>query len=184
MSVAPTEATPTEAAPAVVIVAAVADNGVIGDAMTMPWHLPGDLKRVKALTMGKPLIMGRKTFQSIGRPLPGRANIVLTRDPGFAVDGVTAVASFAGAMAAARAWAARQGATEIILFGGAEIYRQGLPHADRMEWTEVHARPVGDTVFPDFDRRHWDETQRRSVAADGPTPAHDFVTLVRKPRRS
>ena len=166
--------------PAVVIVAAVADNGVIGDALAMPWHLPGDLKRVKALTMGKPLIMGRKTFQSIGRPLPGRANIVLTRDPGFVVDGLTTVASFGAAMATARAWAAQAGANEIILFGGAEIYRQGLPEADRMEWTEVHARPAGDTVFPPFDRSEWAETARLSVAADGATPAYAFVTLVTK----
>ena len=83
-------------------------------------------------------------------------------------------------MATARAWAAQAGADEIILFGGAEIYRQGLPEADRMEWTEVHARPAGDTVFPPFDRSEWAETARLSVAADGPTPAHDFVTLVKK----
>ena len=166
--------------PAVVIVAAVADNGVIGDALAMPWYLPSDLKRVKALTMGRPLIMGRKTFQSIGRALPGRANIVLTRDPAFEIDGVTTVASFAAAMAAARAWAVQAGVEEIILFGGAEIYRQGLPQADRIEWTEVHVRPAGDTVFPPFDRSEWVETARLSRSANGPTPAHDVVTLHKK----
>ena len=137
--------------PAVVIVAAVADNG---DALAMPWHLPGDLKRVKALTMGKPLT-GAQDVQSIGRPLPGRANIVLTRDPGFVVDGL-------------RRWPPRGGDGHRAGLGGGRDYSirrrrdlpPGLPEADRMEWTEVHARPAGDTVFPPFDRSEWAETAR------------------------
>ena len=164
----------------IVIMVAVAENGVIGDGVAMPWHLPGDLKRLKALTMGKPLIMGRRTYQSIGRPLPGRANIVLTRDRAFVADGIIVVHDFDTAVRAARDWAAAHNTDEIIVFGGREIYALGLPLATRMEWTEVHSRPDGRTKFPDFDRREWQETSRRAVAAEAAAPAHDYVTLVRK----
>ena len=165
---------------AVVIMVAVADNGVIGDGAAMPWHLPGDLRRLKALTMGKPLIMGRRTYQSIGRPLPGRANIVLTRDPAFTAEGIITVDCFAAALDAARQWAGARQATEIIIFGGAEIYALGLPIATRMEWTEVHSQPMGGTRFPEFDRGQWQEVARQGVAAKDGAPAHEYVTLVRK----
>ena len=117
--------------PSLVIVVAVARNGVIGADGGMPWHLSGDLKRVKALTMGKPLIMGRRTFESIGRPLPGRTSIVLTSDPDFAVEGVIVVRDFSAALKAARLAAVDMGADEIVAFGGAGIYALALPLARR-----------------------------------------------------
>lgn len=165
---------------AIVIMVAVADNGVIGDGAAMPWHLPRDLKRLKALTMGKPLIMGRRTYQSIGRPLPGRANIVLTRNAAFTADGITSVNGFDAALTAARQWAAVNDATEIIIFGGAEIYALSLPVATRMEWTQVHSEPIGGTKFPPFDRSQWQEVSRQIVVAEDDAPAHEYVTLVKK----
>lgn len=165
--------------PAIVIVVAVADNGVIGADGGMPWRLSGDLKRVKALTMGKPLIMGRRTFESIGRPLPGRRTIVLTSDPAFRVDGVTVVADFRAALEAAGTAAAETGAAEIIAFGGAGIYALALPLATRIELTEIHARPEGDTLFPDFDRREWRELSREVHPGGPDEPPHDYVTLAR-----
>lgn len=130
-----------------VAVVAVADNGVIGAGNAMPWRLPTDLKRFKALTMGRPMIMGRRTFASIGRPLPGRATIVLTRDAAFAAEGVQRAASVAEAVALAQRAAGEMQADEIAVVGGAEIYRAMLPLLDRMEITRVHARPEGDTHF-------------------------------------
>lgn len=170
----------TTDAPGIVIVVAVADNGVIGADGGMPWHLSGDLKRVKSLTMGKPLIMGRRTYDSIGRPLPGRRTVVLTSDPGFAVDGVVVVRSFAAALAAAREAAREMEADEIVAFGGAGIYAMALPLARRVYKTEIHARPDGDTRFPNLDPIEWREVSREAHAAVGDDePAHDYVTLDR-----
>ncbi len=166
--------------PALVIVVAVADNGVIGADGGMPWHLSGDLRRVKALTMGKPLIMGRRTYDSIGRPLPGRRTIVLTGDPDFAPDGVVVTRNFEAALKAARAVAAEMGADEIIAFGGAGIYTLALPLARRIHMTEIHASPAGDTRFPEFDRRHWREVSREAGNGALDDPPHEFVTLERR----
>jgi dihydrofolate reductase len=162
------------AAPRITIVVAVARNGVIGRDNDLIWRLRSDLRRFKALTMGKPLLMGRKTFASIGRPLPGRHTIVLTRDTGFAVPGVAVAHDWAGAMAAA------DGAEELMVAGGAEIYALALPHAERIHLTEVDLAPEGDTVFPLFDRSLYRETQREAH----PPGEHDacgfsFVDLER-----
>lgn len=160
--------------PEIVLVVAVADNGVMGADGGMPWHLSADFRRVKALTMGKPLVMGRKTFDSLPGILPGRRHIVITRDAGWQADGAERADSLEQALDLANA-------PQIIVFGGAQIYAQALPMADRIEWTEVHARPEGDTYFPDFDRSEWTETFRESHPADSQSPAFDFVTLLRKP---
>lgn len=163
----------------ITLVAAVAANGVIGRDGGLPWRLSGDLKRFKALTLGKPVIMGRRTFASIGRPLPGRLNIVITRDPAAAFDGATAVHSLDEALAAARA----AGAAEAMVIGGAEIYALALPLAERLELTEVAAAPEGDAFFPAHDRAAWRETAREAQPEAGPeSPAHAFVTLERVQR--
>ncbi len=133
------------------IVAAIADNGVIGDDNRLIWRLKSDLRRFKEITIGKPMIMGRKTFESIGRPLPGRRTIVMTRDPGFAADGIDVARSFDAACARADAIARETGASEIIVAGGTQIYAQALPVAQTLRLTRVHATPDGDAHFPDFD---------------------------------
>ncbi|HMB10904.1 dihydrofolate reductase [Saliniramus sp.] len=144
------------------IVAAIADNGVIGDDNRLIWRLKSDLRRFKQITLGKPMIMGRKTFDSIGRPLPGRRIIVMTRDPDFAVDGVDVARSFDAACVRADAVAQEMGASEIIVAGGSQIYAQALPAAQRLRLTRVHAMPDGDAHFPDFD-----STQFRIIAESG-----------------
>ncbi|PZN92693.1 MAG: dihydrofolate reductase [Alphaproteobacteria bacterium] len=161
-----------------VLVVARARNGVIGNAGALPWHIPEDLKRFKRMTVGKPVIMGRKTFESIGKPLPGRQNIVLTRDGGWRADGVTVVPNLAEAVAAA-GLDPRARAEGIMVIGGAQIYAEALPSATRIELTEVDAEPAGDTVLPPFDPARWRETAREAHAADGARPGFAFVTLVR-----
>ena len=160
--------------PEIVLVAAVADNGVIGADGAMPWHISADFRRLKALTMGKPLVMGRKTFDSLPGILPGRRHIVITRDPQWQVDGTTRTGSLDEALSIANA-------PHIIVFGGAQIFAEALPLADRIELTEVHAAPTGDTYFPAFDRSEWAETYREAHPPEGKTPGFDFVTLLRKP---
>lgn len=165
----------------IVLVAAVAENGVIGASGAMPWRLKSDMSRFKALTSGKPVVMGRKTFISIGRPLPGRTNIVVTRDTGFRAYGVMVTHSAEDAMAIATGDALRRFATEIAVIGGAEIYAQWMDRADRLEITEVHARPDGDTRFPAVDARVWEEVARERKPA-GPDDSADFsyVTFRRR----
>lgn len=138
------------------MIAAVAANGVIGSDGAMPWHLPSDFKHYKATTMGKPLVMGRKTFESMGRPLPGRTNIVVTRNTGYAPEGVIVTATLEEAIAQAQAVARRDGVDEIFINGGAEIYRQAMSRADRLYLTHVNLRPDGDTYFPPFALDDWD----------------------------
>jgi dihydrofolate reductase len=162
--------------PEIVLVVARADNRVIGKDGAMPWHLSEDLKRFKRITVGKPVIMGRKTFESIGKPLPGRHNIVLTRQPGWEADGVTVVPNLAEAIAAA-GLDPRTRADAIMVVGGAEIYAQALPFATRIELTEIHAEPEGDTYFPELDPARWRETFREAHPAGETHPAFDFVTL-------
>jgi dihydrofolate reductase len=179
----PFEGVPVSASltnPPLVIVVAVADNGVIGADGGMPWHVSGDLKRVKLLTMGKPLIMGRRTYESIGRPLPGRTTIVLTRDPNFAVEGVVVVGNFEAALEAGTRVARAMDACEIVAFGGAGVYLRALPLARRVYKTEVHVCPKGDTRFPDLDPHQWREISRHSQHGVGKDElAHDFVVLER-----
>jgi dihydrofolate reductase len=161
-----------------VLVVARARNGVIGNNGALPWHLPADLKRFKAMTVGKPVVMGRKTFDSIGKPLPGRHNIVLTRDRGWRADGVTVAANLAEAVAAA-GLDPRARADEIMVIGGAQIYAEALPSATRIELTEVDAAPDGDTRLPPFDPTRWRETAREThPPADGRL-GYAFVTLTR-----
>ena len=168
----------------IVLVVAVAENGVIGASGAIPWRLKSDMARFKALTTGKPVVMGRKTFVSIGRPLPGRTNIVVTRDLGFRADGVVVTHSFTDAKAIATGDALRRFATEIAVIGGAEIYAQWMDSADRLEFTEVHARPDGDTRFPAVDVTAWEEVARVRNPA-GPNDSADFsyVTFRRRQQR-
>jgi len=164
---------------AIVLLAAVADNGVIGRDNALPWRLSSDLRRFKALSWGKPVVMGRKTYLSIGKPLPGRTNIVASRDAGFSAPGIL-VAELDAAMAAARGDALRRGADEIVVIGGTDIFTQTMPLADRLEITHVHARPEGDTFFPPIDSRLWREAVRSEHPA-GPQDETAFsdVTYVR-----
>jgi dihydrofolate reductase len=145
------------------LVVAVALNGVIGKDGRLPWRLPSDLKRFRALTMGKPVIMGRKTFQSLAKPLDGRDNIVVTRDPAFVAGGAVAVASFEAALTVARERAQARGVDEIMVIGGAEVYRTALPLADRIYLTRVHAAPDGDTLFPEPDPADWREVLHEAL---------------------
>ena len=168
----------------IVIIVAVAENGVIGAGGAIPWRLKSDMRRLKAMTMGKPIVMGRKTFVSIGRPLPGRTNIVVTRDAGFRADGVVVTNSFTAAKAIATGDALRRFATEIAVIGGAEIYAQWMDSADRLEITEVHARPDGDTRFPAVDPAAWEEVARvRNPAGSHDTADISYVTYRRRQQR-
>jgi dihydrofolate reductase len=142
------------------IVAALADNGVIGRAGALPWYLPDDLRRFKSLTIGRPILMGRRTFESIGRPLPGRRNLVLTRGSGPLPAGVEAVASLESALRECAS------APELCVIGGAEVYRQTLPRANRLELTRVHTQLAGDVSFPEFDMADWRELSRVEHDAD------------------
>jgi dihydrofolate reductase len=144
---------------------------VIGVDGQLPWRLPADLKRFKAQTMGKPMIMGRKTFESFPSPLPGRRHIVLTRDPAWRRDGAEVAASVEDALALA-------GEGDVAVIGGAEIFTLFLPLADRIELTEVHLSPSGDAIVPPFGP-DWREIAREGHPADGDRPAHSFVTLER-----
>lgn len=140
-------------------VVAVARNGVIGREGELPWRLSTDMKLFRRLTMGKPIIMGRRTWATLPRkPLDGRDNIVVTRDLAFRADGAIVVHSIDEALAEAHRLAKQRGADEIMVIGGAEIYQGTLPHTDRLYWTEVDAEPEGDTVFPDLVARDWSET--------------------------
>lgn len=164
-----------------VFVVAVSENGVIGREGDMPWQLSTDLKRFKALTLGRPVVMGRKTFRSIGRPLPGRENIVITRDPTFAVEGVHVVSSVEAAIALASDFARRDGATEVAVIGGGEIYRQLMDRVDILHVTHVEAVLEGDTRFPDIDPAHWESGAEERIP-EGPKDSYPtrFVTYRRR----
>jgi dihydrofolate reductase len=157
---------------AIVLLAAVADNGVIGRDNALPFRQSSDLKRFKSLTMGKPVLMGRKTYLSIGKPLPGRTNIVVSRS-GFAAPGVVVADSLETALTVARGDVLRRGADEIVVIGGTDIFKQCMSLADRMEITEVHARPAGDTYFPPIDAARWREAARSAHPA-GPRDEAGF----------
>jgi dihydrofolate reductase len=182
----PVEETPVGGTPVngkyeVFIIAAVAENGVIGAGDVMPWRLGSDLKRFKALTLGRPVIMGRRTFRALGRPLPDRPNIVVSRSGAVdAAPGVTVAASLEAALAEARRLAPPQGG-EIAVIGGGEIYEAALPIADRLEITRVHAAPEGDVKFPPVDWSQWEEV----AASHHPAGERDehpftFVTFLRR----
>lgn len=148
------------------LIVAVAENGVIGRNGALPWHVPSDLKTFRRITMGKPVIMGRKTYDSIGKPLPGRDNIIVTRDAGFSADGTERAATVDDALDIARRKATERGVDEIIVIGGAEIFALTLPLANRIYLTRIHARPDGDVTFPEPDSRAWREISRSPVPPD------------------
>jgi dihydrofolate reductase len=163
------------------IVVAVADNGVIGRDNDLPWRLRTDLVRFKRLTIGKPLIMGRKNWESIGRPLPGRRTVVMTRDPHVRLEGAEVVHGWDEAVAAAEAAAGAMGAEEIIVAGGAEIFRLALPRVSRVRLTRVHANPDGDVFFPPFDAAGFVETFREEhPAGTDDDHAFTFIDLERR----
>jgi dihydrofolate reductase len=164
-----------------VLVVAVAGNGVIGRKGALPWRIPGDLKHIKSVTMGKPVVMGRKTWDSIGKPLPGRPNIVITRDKNFRAEGVRVANGFEDVLDAAEDEARKIGASEIAIIGGYGLFEHFLPAAARIELTEVHGKPEGDVKFPEFDRALWKETRRegpRKGAKDD--YSYSIVTLERR----
>jgi dihydrofolate reductase len=161
----------------IVFVVAIAENGVIGRDNALPWRISSDLKHFRALTIGKPVLMGRKTFVSIGKPLPGRTNIVVTRERGLNVAGAIVANSLGQALEAAQADALRRGVSDVMVIGGGEIFRELMPRAQRLEFTHVHAAPEGDAVFPPLDMAEWRETRREFHAA-GPKDDHDFTTAT------
>ena len=154
------------------LVVARADNGVIGRDNALPWRIPADLQHFKRLTLGKPVVMGRRTFESIGKPLPGRVNIVLTRDPDWQAEGVTVAGNLAEALTV--------DVPEVAIIGGAQVYAEAMPFATHVHLTEVHAAPEGDTLLPPFDPEDWRETARERHDATGDAPAYSFVTLERR----
>lgn len=157
------------------LVVAMARNRVIGRDNRLPWHLPEDLKHFKQVTLGKPVLMGRRTFESIGRPLPGRSNLVLTRDSRWHVAGVIAVHSVAEALERAA------GAEELAGIGGAEVFEQLMPMATRIHLTRVEAEPDGDVLFPALEASQWRETASRAFKADERNPYDmTFITLERR----
>jgi dihydrofolate reductase len=165
-------------------VVAMAENRVIGDGKGLIWHIPDDLKRVKTLTMGCPLIMGRKTWDSIGRPLPGRASIVMTRDADWTADGAIRASTMTAAIAAARDWieATAEARPEIILFGGGEIYAQGLDYCQRVEQTVINIAADGGkeaAFFPDLTADQWDIEIEAEINAAGDVPAYRYERATR-----
>jgi dihydrofolate reductase len=167
----------------IVLVVAVAENGVIGAGGAIPWRLKTDQQRLKAITLNKPVVMGRKTFESLRRPLPHRTNIVVTRDANFRAAGAIVTNSYADARAIATGDALRRFATEIAVIGGAEIYAQWMDSADRLEVTEVHARPDGDTRFAAIGAADWEEVARTRNPA-GPDDSADFSYVTYRRRKS
>lgn len=167
--------------PPLVIVAAVARNGVIGNDNMLIWRLKSDMKHFRALTLGKPVLMGRKTYQSIGKPLPGRHTIVLTRDRGFHAQGVAVAHSFDQMLSMAGQAMIGMGASEVMVAGGAEIYALAMPQTQRMEITEVALEPQGDAVFPAISPTEWREAKRQAHPA-GPDDeaAFAFVSYLRR----
>ncbi len=160
--------------PRITLIAAVARNGVIGRNGAIPWRIPGDLPRFKRITVGHPVIMGRRTWESLGRPLPGRRNIVISRTPGFAPAGAEVYRTLGEALAAC------SHAAEVFVIGGTEAYREALGVADRLLLTEIDADIQGDACFPPFDRNAWREVEREPHAANADCPyAYAYVTYER-----
>lgn len=151
------------------LIAALAENRVIGIDNSMPWHLPGDFKYFKATTLGKPIIMGRKTWDSLGRPLPGRLNIVVSRQPGLVLKGAEVFDSLEHALVRAEQWGLQQGVGELMLIGGAQLYGQALERGlvSRMYLTRVGLSPEGDAWFPEFDKDSWELTSSEAQASEG-----------------
>jgi dihydrofolate reductase len=164
----------------IVLIAAIADNGVIGRGGTMPWRVKSDMRHLRALTMGKPVVMGRKTYESLHiKPLPGRTNIVVTRDANFTAPGVLVASSLEAALEAARGDALRRG-SDIMVIGGADIYAQAMPLAGRLELTQIHMTPEGDSFFPAVDPAVWRQAAREAHPAGPDDDAdYDFVSYLK-----
>ena len=159
---------------------AKASNRVIGRNNKLPWYLPNDLKYFKQTTLGKPVIMGRKTYESIGKPLPGRTNIVITRQAGYQPEGVKVVGTVEDAIKVAESVCLIDGQDEAMVMGGAEIYGLTLPHCERLYLTEVHADVEGDAWFPEYEKSEWKEVTREDFKAEGPNPFdYSFVVYER-----
>lgn len=169
-------------APAIALVVAMGENRAIGRDGTLPWHLRSDMKFFRKVTMGKPVIMGRRTFESLPRILDGRLNVVLTRDADFAASGAVIARSLEDGLLVARGSASQTGADEIMVIGGEGVFREVLPQADRIYLTQVHASPEADTWFPELAKGAWQEVFREAHAA-GPHDDHGFsiVILERRP---
>ena len=164
----------------IVLVAAIAENGIIGRGNALPWRLKSDMAHFRAVTMGKPVVMGRKTYLSIGKPLPGRTSIVVSRDVSFAAPGIVVAPSLDAALTVARGDALRRGADAIVIAGGGEIYGQIMERATRLAITQVHMRAEGDARFPLIDMRLWREIAREEhPAAAGDDAAFAIVDYVR-----
>lgn len=165
----------------IVLAAAVGENGVIGVNNDLPWRLKSDLQHFRVMTIGKPVVMGRKTFVSIRKPLKDRTNIVISRDPAYAAPGVLVARSLAAALEAARGDALRRGSGEMVIIGGSDLFTAMMPQADRLEITHVHAAPAGDVFFPKIDPAVWQEGARREHPA-GPddTAAFAVTTYMRR----
>lgn len=161
------------------LIAALGENRVIGVDNSMPWHLPGDFKYFKATTLGKPIIMGRKTWDSLGRPLPGRLNLVVSRQPDLQLEGAEVFSSLDVAVKRAEEWAHEQGVDEVMLIGGAQLYAQGLDQADRLYLTRVALSPEGDAWFPEFDPAQWKLVSNTENAAVEDKPAYAFEVWER-----
>lgn len=165
----------------VALIVAAASNGVIGCNNQLPWYLPNDLKYFKQATMGKPIVMGRKTYESIGKPLPGRTNIVVTRQSDWQAEGVRVVNSLDEALALAESIAEVDGTEELMVIGGAQIYNEAFGRATRLYLTQVHAEVEGDAYFPTVKTDEWREVAREDFAAEGPNPYdYSFVVLERQ----
>jgi len=163
--------------PIIALVVAKAENGAIGQGGDLPWHLRSDMRYFRQITMGKPIVMGRLTFASLGRALDGRVNIVLTRNAAFEATGAVMAYNLEEALDVARKAAAKSGAAEIMIIGGEDVFREVLPQADRIYLTEVHAAPEADTWFPELDMSKWQETSREAHDA-GPKDDHAFSFVV------
>ncbi|SMF55027.1 dihydrofolate reductase [Alteromonadaceae bacterium Bs31] len=164
----------------IALVVAVARNGIIGRDNGMPWHLPEDFKHFKKITWGHPILMGRKTFESIGKALPGRTNIIVTRQKDWHAEGAIVASSLEQALIRGSGQAKKLGVDTQMVIGGAELYRQALPLAQRIYFTEVHADVEGDTTFPSLNHDQWQERERQDFAGQGNnSPAFSFVTLDR-----
>jgi dihydrofolate reductase len=163
------------------LIAAVAENGVIGRNNQLPWHIKSEFQYFKNTTIGKPIVMGRRSFESLGKPLPKRANIVVTRDKSFAAAGVIVTHSLEEGLKIAKDLAQKDGIDEVFIGGGSDIYRLSLPEADRLYLTEVHLKPEGDTYFPDFNRGEWKEVKREfHPKKEGETADYTITVLERK----
>jgi dihydrofolate reductase len=159
------------------VIVAVAENGVVGKNNALPWHIPADLQYFKRTTLGKPIVMGRKTFESIGRPLPGRTNIVISSNPVYSAQGVSVVSSLPDALELAEKVALTDGADELMVIGGATVYEAAVPLADRLYVTEIHAKVAGDAYLSPVDWSNWVESSREQHTALEPNP-YDFSFVV------